>query len=109
MEICNLLSLRRSVKQSLIIPGKPPQVSRPISTTCNQVTAKKQQKSNFSVPASIFTENVGIHWAIYDKKRGRCEECSRKKIEARPYFKYSACKVHLCINHKKNCFSEFHR
>ena len=60
MEICNSLSLRGSVKQSLIILGKPPQVSRPISTTCNQVTAKKQRKSNFSVPASIFTENVGI-------------------------------------------------
>ena len=91
MEGCKLLSFRRSVAQSLITIGKPPQVGPPISTPCNQATAKKRRKSNFSVPASIPTENVGIHWVVYDKKRGRCEVCSRKKIEARPYFKCSAC------------------
>ena len=52
MESRNLLSFRRSVK-SLITLGKPLQVGRSISTLCNQVTAKKQRKSNFSVPASI--------------------------------------------------------
>ena len=100
-ESCNLLSFIRSVAQSLITLAKPSQVGRPISTPCNQVTAKKRQKSNFSVRASIRTENVGIHWVVYDKKRGRCEVCSRKKIQARPYFKCFACKVHLCINNKK--------
>ena len=68
MESYNLLSFRRSVAQPLIIFGKSPQVPRPISTPCNQVTAKKRRKSNFSVPASICIENVGIHWVVYDKK-----------------------------------------
>ena len=36
MKNCNSLSFRRSVAQSLITLGKPPQVDRPISKSCNR-------------------------------------------------------------------------
>ena len=90
---CTLLNFWRSVAQSLITLGKPPKVGRPISTPSNQLTANKRRKTNYSVPASIRKENAGIHWAIYDQKRGRCAVCSKKKVESRPFLKCSACKV----------------
>lgn len=105
---CTLLNFRRSVAQSLITLGKPPKVGRPIATGSNQLSGTKRRRSNYSVQASIRKENIGIHWVTYDRKRGRCEVCSKKNIESRPYLKCSACKVYLCINDKRNCFSEFH-
>ena len=74
-----LLNFRRSVAQWLITLGKPLKAGRSISTPSNQLTANKRQKTNYFVPASIRNENVGIHWVIYDQKRGRCEMCSKKK------------------------------
>ena len=105
---CTLLNFRRSVSQSLITYGKPPKVGRPLSTPSNQLTVSKRRKSNYSTPSSIRTENVGIHWVVHDPKRGRCEVCSKKKVESRPFLKCSAYKVYLCINEKRNCFSEYH-
>ena len=105
---CTLLNFWRSVAQSLITLGKPPKVGRPISTPSNRLTAKKRRKTNYSVPASIKKENSGIHWVIYDQKHGRCELCLKKKFELRPFLKCSACKDHLCINDKRNCFSDYH-
>ena len=88
----------------MITKSKTPKRGRP-STLLNQMTAKKRRKSNYSLPASIRQENLGILWPEYDAKRGRCEMCSKKKQEAKPY---SACKIHLCINDKRNCFQEYH-
>ena len=105
---CTLLNFWRSVAQSLITPEKPPKMGRPISTPSNQLTANKKRKTNYSVPASIRKENVGIHWVIYDQKRGGCEVCSKKKDKSKPFLKCSACKVYLCIDDKRNCFSEYH-
>ena len=104
---CTLLNFRRSVSQSLITLGKPPKVGRPLSTPSNQLTVSKRRKSNYSTPSSIRTENVGIHWVVHDPKRGRCEVCSKKKVESRPFLKCSACNVYLCIDKKRNCFSKY--
>ena len=101
---CSLINFRRSVFQSLITLDKPPKVGRPLPTPSNQLTVSKRRKSNYSTPSSIRTENVGIHWVVHDPKRGRCEVCSKKKVESRPFLKCSACKVYLCIH----CFSEYH-
>ena len=78
---CNLLSFRRCVTQPLITLGKPPQVGRPIPIACNQVTAKKRRKSNFSVPASICTENVGIHWVFMTKNKEDMKYVPERKLK----------------------------
>ena len=108
-ENINLLDFRRSVAQSMVIKGKPPNLGRPMTPSpSNRLTTNKRRKSNYSVAPSIRKENLGIHWPQHDGKRGRCEVCSKKKIEARPFFKCSTCKIFLCINDKRNCLKEFH-
>lgn len=106
-EDISLLNFRRSVTQSMITKGRPVKLGRPL-VTGSQLTAKRR-KSNYSVPASIRKENLGIHWPEHEAKRGRCEVCSKKKLEARPFVKCSACKVYLCISDKRNCFKEYHQ
>ena len=106
-EKIDLLYFRRSVAPSMITKSKTPKLGRS-STQSNQRTAKKRQKSSYSVPASICKENHGIYWLDCDAKRGRCEVCYKKKQGAKPFMKCSACKVHLCVNGKRNCFKEYH-
>ena len=57
----DLLDFGRSVAQSMITKSKTTKLGRP-STQSNQLTAKKRRKSNYSVPASIRKENLGIRW-----------------------------------------------
>ena len=90
-EKIDVLDFRGSVAKS-----KTPKFGRPL-TQPNQLTAKKRGKLNYLVPESIRKENLGIHWPEYDAKQGRCEVCSKKKQEVKPFMKCSASKVHLCI------------
>ena len=101
------LEFRRLVAQTLITLAQPPKVGRPALSVTPPVS-KKRRSSEFSVPKSIRLQNRGAHWVIYDKKRGRCEECQRNKVESRPHSLCSMCKVFLCCNEKKNCFAAFH-
>lgn len=93
-EKIDLLDFPRPVAQPMITKSKIPKRGR-LSIQSNQLTAKKRRKSNYSVSASIRKENLGIHWHENDLK------CSKKKQEAKPFIKRSACKVHLCINDKE--------
>ena len=59
-ENINLLNFRRSVAQSMIIKGKPPNLGRPMtSSPSNRLTTNKRRKSNYSVAPSIRKENLG--------------------------------------------------
>ena len=102
---CTLLNFQRLVAQSLIALGKPPKVGCSISTPLNQLTANKRRKINYFVPASIRKKNVGIHWVIYDQKRGKCEVCSKKKSRIKTFFECSTCKVYLYVSTTKEIVS----
>ena len=107
-EKCTSLNFRRNVSMALITLCKPPKIGRPINTSASLVSANKRRKSNFSIKDCVRLQNLGTHWPIFGEKRGRCEVCSNKKVEARPYSSCSSCKMFLCIQKGKNCFAEFH-
>ena len=62
-------------------------------------TFQKRRKVDYTVPSSV---------PEFTKTKRRCEVCSKKGMEARPFSKCSFCNVHLCVNTTKNCFTEFH-
>lgn len=68
----------------------------------------KRRKSEFSVSKDVRLTNRGIHWPTFGDKRGRCEVCSKQKIQSKPYSKCNHCNVFLCLNDKKNCFVDYH-
>lgn len=109
-----LKEYRRSVCRGLMSEGATPGTSRKQKVACNKrnnlevAGPSKRRKLDFSIPKDVRHGNRGCHWVTFGKKRGRCEICSKKKVESRPYSTCSTCKVHLCCNEKKNCFSEFH-
>ena len=65
------------------------------------VLLTKRRGSSYSVDASIRLRNRGIHWPVFEEKRGRCEVCSTKGIESRPHCKCFMCGVFLCCNAAK--------
>ena len=68
--------------------------------------SKKRKSLTYSVPQSIWKENLGVHWPNYGKKR-HCEVCAKDKQEACPHIKYSACDVFLCLNERKIVLQSF--
>ena len=105
-QICSTLDFRRAIAQALITLAKPPKVGRPLAA--RSPAQAKRRKITYSVPATIKLQNQGVHWPLYDGKRGHCEVCSKKGIESRPHCKCSTCNVYLCSNEKKNCYIQFH-
>ena len=106
-ESVSVLDYRRAVAQALIARATPVRVGRPRSTPSPQVPTKRR-KTGHSVSEEIRLQNRGVHWAVYEKKRGRCEVCQMKQVESRPHSKCTMCKVFLCCNERKNCFAVFH-
>ena len=51
------------------------------SNSLQPITAKKRRKSNFSVPASICTENVGIHWVFMTKNKEDMKYVPERKLK----------------------------
>ena len=103
----NSLEFHCSIAQSLITLSKPPKVGQPLSTPSHG-SATKRRKVSYSVPDSIRLQNIGVHCVTFVSERGRCEVCSKKRIQSRPHSKCYMCNVFLCCNEKKNCFREFH-
>ncbi|CAI6355705.1 unnamed protein product [Macrosiphum euphorbiae] len=100
----SVLEYRRSIVQGLLTKqtlGK----KRPSTQIDKNV---KRRKNQFSLPQDVRTGNRGIHRPTFVKERRRCEVCSPKQIESRPYSKCMHCNIRLCINEKKNCFNEYH-
>ena len=105
-----LLGFRRMVAQYLMTAAKPPQIGRPLSASRSSTPQNppKRRKTNYSVSEDIRLTNIGVHWPVFSKKRGRCEVCSQLKVESRPHSQCSTCKVFLCCNEKKQCFLKYH-
>lgn len=61
----------------------------------------KRRKNAFSMPRDVRTSNIGVHWPRFIEKRARCEVCSSKGVESRPFSICNHCKVYLCLNDKK--------
>ena len=101
------LEFHRSIAQYLITLNKQPKVGQPLSTPSHG-SAKKHRKVSYGVPDSIRLQNIGVHYVIYKKERGRCELCSKRSTRSRPHSKCYMCNVVLCCNEKKNCSKEFH-
>ena len=97
-ESAPMLGFRRELAQGLLTLGK--------SNT--SPGASKRRKIAYSVPASVRFNNTGVHWPHFIEKKGRCEVCSKKGVESRPFSICSHCGIHLCCNASKNCFREFH-
>ncbi|XP_052751521.1 piggyBac transposable element-derived protein 3-like [Galleria mellonella] len=68
----------------------------------------KRRKTGFSTLKDVRLGNRGVHWPTFVPNRGRCEVCSMKKVQSKPHSKCSHCNTFLCINEKKNCFTEYH-
>ena len=72
-------------------------------------TGVKHFKSKYSVPDSIRLTQLGVHWPVFNARRGkRCEVCYSKGQDSKPTSYCSHCLVPLCCNHNKNCFVEYH-
>ena len=105
---CSWLNFRRSVAQTFVTLARKPRAKRSLQLLSQNVLPTKRRGSSYSVDASIRLRNRGIHWPVFEEKRGRCEVCSTKGIESRPHCKCFMCGVFLCCNAAKNCFSEYH-
>lgn len=105
-----LLEFRRNVSLGLMnkigiqATGRSP---RARSSVDKNICAKRR-KSEYSVCKDVRLGNCGSHFVKFVENRGRCEVCSRNKVQSRPYSKCTACGVFLCCNDKKNCFSVYH-
>lgn len=91
-----LLEFRRSIALGLI------------NSTLPKNSLAKRRKMNYTTTADVRLTNRGIHWINFEENGGRCEVCSKKKIQSRPHSKCATCNVFLCCNDKKNCMKEYH-
>lgn len=101
----DLLTFRRDLTLGLINLSPLRKIKKRVSGSQN---ATKRRRYNYSVPDSVRLENLGHHWIQYQSRRARCELCSSKGIQSKPFSMCSACKVYLCCNEKKHCFVEYH-
>lgn len=110
-EKITLLQYRRAVSCGLMNFKEEPHNKslkrKSPSTPSPSVSVKRRGKME-SVPKDVRLGNLGVHFPIFGNYRGRCEMCSLKQIQSRPYSKCSRCGVFLCCNDKKNCFIEYH-
>lgn len=106
----SVLEFRRLVSNGLITYKNPKGRKRSFDQTpsTSPTICPKRRKTEYSVMKDIRLTNKGVHWPMFVENRGRCEVCSKKKIQSRPHGKCSECRVFLCLNEKKNCFAEFH-
>ncbi|CAF1156898.1 unnamed protein product [Didymodactylos carnosus] len=67
---------------------------------------KKMREAAFSVTQPIPYDGCN-HWPVFvsavNNTRCKNEECSGKT-----YWKYLKCNVHLCLNSRKHCFTQYH-
>lgn len=98
---------RRNVAMGLISRKSTTLGRRKVSME-NDPGPSKRRKTQYSVSKDMRLANRGIHWPQFVQNRGRCEVCSKNKIQSRPSTKCSHCQVFLCLNEKKNCFNKFH-
>jgi hypothetical protein len=68
----------------------------------------KRRGNEYSVTKDVQLGNRGNHFVSFMENHGWCEVHSKKKIQSRPHSKCTTCRVFLCCNEKKNCFSEYH-
>lgn len=100
---------RRAVAQSLIILNKCHKITFDKSPSSNKNGLQpRRSKQLYSTPSDVRLGNLGAHWVEFTKNRGKCEVCSKKQIESKPFTKCSTCKVFLCLNEKKPCFNDYH-
>jgi hypothetical protein len=117
-ERISLLDFRRGVAKGLMIRGLTKARLTPKRASSNSPRSSprstpvrslpKRRKYNYSVANDVRLGNLGSHWPIFEKERKRCEQCSSMGVESRPHSKCSSCNVTLCVNEKKNCFSQYH-
>ncbi|XP_046685568.1 piggyBac transposable element-derived protein 3-like [Homalodisca vitripennis] len=112
-EKVSVLEFRRSLSLGLLTysPNNRGGSKRNSAGSPRQQTAaapKKRKTLEYSVSKEVRLGNRGIHWPKFYDTRGRCEVCSKEKIESRPYSKCDHCNVFLCCNDKKNCFFRYH-
>jgi hypothetical protein len=101
----SVLETRRSIARGLMTQKMP---LKRKSVQPMETIPTKRRNTGMSVPNDVRLGNRGVHWPLFTSKRGRCEWCSIKKIESRPFSICSNCKIFLCCNEKKNCMKEYH-
>ena len=76
---CSNLQFCRSITQGLIMMGRPPWLGRPLSNAQTSLTKIRRQSNTFFINGSIRKENLGVHWPVYETKRGsQCEVCFKE-------------------------------
>jgi hypothetical protein len=68
----------------------------------------RRSKQLYSTPSDVRLGNLGAHWIEYSKTRGRCEVCSKKKLNPNHLVNVQHAKFFLCQNEQKPCFNEYH-
>jgi hypothetical protein len=86
---------RRIVSQGLIVFNKSGLKRTYDTSSSNNKNSlqPRRGKQLYSTPSDVRLGNLGTHWIEYSKTRGRCEVCSKKKIESKPFSKCTTCKV----------------
>lgn len=106
----NLFEFKNLIAEALCKEGKGMFTQRREGPSGLSVEMQYQQKRKAShatraIPQkNIRTDEIG-HWPITDEKRGRCKLPNCKGC---PVTKCVKCKVHLCLDKRKNCFVNFH-
>ncbi|GFN80355.1 PiggyBac transposable element-derived protein 4 [Plakobranchus ocellatus] len=100
----SLLNFLRSVALSLVTLSKPPKMGRPLAAfPCPSPTpAKKRSKGAWSVNDAVRLEQVGLHYVVFKRERGRCEVCSSNGVQSS---KCQICNIFLCFIREKKLLS----
>ena len=68
--------------------------------------AKKLREARSSVTDVLRYDNSD-HWPLFVSALNNTR-CKNENCYGKTYWKCSKCKVHLCLNSNKNCFTEYH-
>ena len=83
-------------------------LARTLARGCRSSGVPKKCEIAYSVLPSLRLSNVEVRLPQFIYKKGRCEVCLEKGVEARPSCICANYNVYLCCNASKHCFVEYH-
>ena len=72
----------------------------------NEPPTKKLREVRSSVTDVVRYDNAD-HWPLFISALNSTR-CKNEKCSGKTYWQCSKCKVHLCLNSSKNCFTDYH-
>ncbi|CAF3821553.1 unnamed protein product [Rotaria sordida] len=72
----------------------------------NEPPTKKLREARSSV-IDVVRYDSSDHWPLFISALNNTR-CKNENCSGKTYWQCSKCKVHLCLNSSKNCFTEYH-